>query len=108
MKRYISGTVLALALAGASSIALAKGPNPLQGYISVWNNLTEKGANHGRCNAIGILGDALLMNTGSVPVLVPSDLAEDCADIGVELSTDIAEPTVDCSEIPTPAGCPPR
>ena len=42
MKRYISSTILALVIAGLPTVALAKGPNPLQGYISVWNNLAEK------------------------------------------------------------------
>jgi hypothetical protein len=106
MKRYISSTILALVIAGLPTVALAKGPNPLQGYISVWNNLAEKGANYGRCNAVGILGDALVMTTGTVPVLVPASLATDCADLGIELSESITEEDDGICLLPNGNVCP--
>ena len=82
MKRYISSTILALVIAGLPTVALAKGPNPVTGYLQVLNNIETKGANYGRCNALDILGNSLFYqgvfdNNPAIPK-VSKDVAAAC------------------------------
>jgi len=80
----IAGVVFAL-----TATAHAAPPNPSNGYSSVHDNILDKGANHGRCNAVGVLAGKVCDNEGA---LVPAiELVMPlCLSVGVDLDQDPA------------------
>ena len=66
--------------------------DPQVGYASVHTQLLDH-ANFGLCNAIGTLGNLILLSGGSVPALVTSAKAAECSALGVDLPPDIVEPS---------------
>jgi hypothetical protein len=74
------------ALVLSSSLVMAGNANPQSGYESLFDNITDKGANNGRCNAIGVLASIVCDTTGDVhPSLGP--ITEACGAIGITVET---------------------
>ena len=80
------------ALVLSSSLVMAGNANPQTGYESLYDNITDKGANNGRCNAIGILASLVCDTTGQVvPDVGP--ITEACGALGITVETNCDTPS---------------
>jgi len=87
LNKLFGAVVLASAMVVGASAVNAAPPNPVNGYTSVHDNILDKGANHGRCNAVGVLAAKVCNLNGA---LVPAiELVVDaCGSVGVDLGAD--------------------
>jgi hypothetical protein len=80
-------------------ITQAGNADPQTGYNSLYDNILEKGANNGRCNAIGALGSVICGSTADqlVPPINPV-ITELCEAVGViiELPYESCYQPIDC------------
>ena len=74
------------ALVLSSSLVMAGNANPQTGYDSLYDNILEKGANNGRCNAIGVLGSLICDTTGGLHPGI-GQITEACGALGITVET---------------------
>jgi len=72
------------------SVVYAGPANPIDGYISVHDNIVDKGANYGRCNALGSLAAKVCTAEGVLIPAIQSGTVDQCHAMGVDLATDPA------------------
>jgi hypothetical protein len=86
---FAVATVLS-ALAFSSSLAMAGDSGAQVGYNSLHDNILDKGANNGRCNAIAVIS-SLICDAAPYPYQTVSPsllpIIEACEGVGVPLQT---------------------
>jgi len=70
------------ALILSNSMVIAGNANPQTGYLSLYDNILEKGPNIGRCNAIGVLG-SLICETTSELLPDATRIINECRSLGI-------------------------
>lgn len=87
-KLFAAATLVSIMFAGASAVHAAPA-NATNGYTSVHDNITDKGANFGRCNALGVLAaEVCTLNGALVPAM--ELVLDQCNAAGVDLAADPA------------------
>ena len=88
---------LAAMLVGGVSQVQAGKADPQKGYESLYYNIDEKGANIGRCNAIGILAEMICQSTGKLdPFINTSSVSEQCSDLEPPIDVNVYGTSDDC------------
>lgn len=88
-KKLFAAAALASVMFAGTSAVHAAPPNPANGYTSVHDNIMDKGANFGRCNAVGVLA-AKVCNLNGALVPAIGLVMNECSAVGVELHADSA------------------
>ena len=88
-KLFVAAALTSAMFAGASIVHAAP-PNPVNGYTSVHDNILDKGANFGRCNALGVLAAKVCNLNGALVPVIGQTLLSDCGYVGVQLAEDPA------------------
>jgi len=88
-KLFAAAAFTSVMFVGASIVHAAP-PNPVNGYTSVHDNILDKGANFGRCNALGVLAAKVCdLNNELVPAIGQA-LQSGCGEFGVQFAEDPA------------------